>query len=57
MLERFQTFPEPSTQAGTLDELQGNLKEVIELCLEELSPDELEHLSEFIGFQQISVAV
>lgn len=45
------------TQATSLDELQINLKEVIELCLEELSPDELNNLSEFIGFQQISVAV
>ncbi len=50
-------LPGAYTQAETLDELQGNLKEVIELCLEELSPDELENLSEFIGFQQISVAV
>lgn len=50
-------LPGAYTQAISLDELQDNLKEVIELCLEELSPDELENLSEFIGFQQISVAV
>ena len=30
------------TQATSLDELQSNLKEVIELCLEELSSDEME---------------
>jgi predicted RNase H-like HicB family nuclease len=50
-------LPGAYTQATSLDELQENLKEVIELCLEELSPDELENLSEFIGFQQISVTV
>lgn len=50
-------LPGAHTQAETLDELQVNLREVIELCLEELSPDELSNLSEFVGFQQISVAV
>ncbi|MCG8311372.1 MAG: type II toxin-antitoxin system HicB family antitoxin [Cytophagales bacterium] len=49
--------PGAYTQATSLDELQDNLREVIELCLEELDPDELENLSEFIGFRQISVAV
>lgn len=28
-------IPGAHTQAETLDELQGNLKEVVELCLEE----------------------
>jgi len=50
-------LPGAHTQAATLDELQINLKEVIELCLEELDPDEINNLSEFIGFQQISIAV
>jgi len=50
-------LPGAHTQATSLDELQENLKEVISLCLEELSADELSGLSEFIGFQQISVAV
>ncbi len=50
-------LPGAHTQAATLDELRSNLKEVIELCLEELKSDELNSLSEFIGFQQISVAV
>ncbi|MEQ8417172.1 MAG: type II toxin-antitoxin system HicB family antitoxin [Imperialibacter sp.] len=50
-------LPGAHTQASTLDELQTNLKEVVELCLEELSPEELGNLSEFIGFQQISVSV
>ena len=50
-------LPGAYTQAVTLDELQTNLKEVIELCLEELSIEELRDLSEFVGFQQISVAL
>ena len=50
-------LPGAQTQAATLDELQINLREVIELCLEEMSKEELNDLSEFIGFQQISIAV
>ena len=46
-------LPGAHTQAASLDELQDNLKEVIGFCLEELSPDELDSLSEFVGFQQI----
>jgi predicted RNase H-like HicB family nuclease len=44
------------TQAKTLDELQKNLKEVIELCLEEMSPEDREKLPEFVGVQQVEVA-
>ena len=33
-------IPGAHTQAETLDELQTNLKEVLELCLEEMEPDE-----------------
>ena len=33
-------IPGAHTQAETLDELQIKLKEVIELCLEEMDPDE-----------------
>ena len=50
-------LPGAYSQAETLDELQKNLKEVIELCLEELSPEEISELPELIGFQQISVEV
>jgi len=50
-------LPGAHTQAASLDELKDNLKEVIELCLAGLSTEELDSLSEFIGFQQISVAV
>ncbi len=50
-------LPGAYTQAESLDELQKNLKEVVELCVEKLSEDELNNLEEFIGFQQISIAV
>ncbi|MBK1724673.1 type II toxin-antitoxin system HicB family antitoxin [Thiocystis violacea] len=46
-------FPGAHTQAETLDELQVNLKEVIEMLLEDGDPV-LE--SEFVGVQQIAVA-
>ena len=44
------------TQAETLDELPQNLKEVLELCLEEYR-ENLEDLPHFIGVQQIEVGV
>jgi predicted RNase H-like HicB family nuclease len=43
------------TQGETLDELQRNLKEVLELCLEEYKGP-VEDLPYFIGLQQIEVA-
>ncbi|WP_237251722.1 type II toxin-antitoxin system HicB family antitoxin [Thioalkalivibrio nitratireducens] len=46
-------FPGAHSQAETLDELQSNLKEVIEMLLEDGEP-QLE--SEFVGVQQIAVA-
>ena len=50
-------LPGAHTQGATLDELYQNLKEVVGLCLEELTEEELNNLPEFIGVQQISVAV
>lgn len=50
-------LPGAHTQAKSLDQLQINLKEVIELCLEELTADEIADLPEFIGFQQIAIDV
>ncbi len=44
------------TQAATLDELQKNLKEVLELCLEEYQ-EPIEELPKFVGLQQIEVAI
>jgi len=42
------------TQAESLDELQQNLKEVLELCLEEYG-GKIEDISQFVGIQQIEV--
>jgi len=48
-------IPGAHTQAETLDELQRNLKEVVELCLEEMDAESKKHLPEFVGIQQIEV--
>jgi predicted RNase H-like HicB family nuclease len=47
--------PGAHTQAATLDELQENLKEVLELCLEE-NKEMNTKLPKFVGLQQIEVA-
>jgi len=49
-------IPGAHTQAATLDELQRNLKEVLELCLEEYKGS-LDELPRFVGLQQIEIAV
>jgi predicted RNase H-like HicB family nuclease len=46
-------FPGAHSQASTLDELNKNLKEVVEMLLEEGEP-ELE--GEFVGTQNVVVA-
>ena len=50
-------IPGAHTQADTLDELQIRLKEVIELCLEEMNPEDKETIPEFVGLQQVAVAL
>jgi predicted RNase H-like HicB family nuclease len=50
-------IPGAHTQAETLDELQKNLKEVVELCLEEMDAETRNQLPEFVGLQQVEVAV
>jgi predicted RNase H-like HicB family nuclease len=50
-------LPGAHTQGETLDELQKNLKEVVELCLEEMSSEEKEQIPEFVGIQQVAVAI
>jgi predicted RNase H-like HicB family nuclease len=50
-------IPGAHTQAETLDELQANLREVLDLCLEEYGLDNLDELPRFVGIQQIEVAV
>ena len=49
-------IPGAHTQAATLDELQKNLKEVVELCLEEKTISE-DDIPQFVGLQQIQIAV
>jgi predicted RNase H-like HicB family nuclease len=46
-------FPGAHSQAPTLDELQANLREVIEMLLED-GPPRLQ--SEFVGTQEVVVA-
>ena len=50
-------IPGAHTQAETLDELQENLQEVVELCLEEMDAETKSQLPEFFGLQQIEVAI
>jgi len=47
-------IPGAHTQGATLDELQVNLKEVLQLCLEEYG-DSISELPRFVGLQQIEV--
>lgn len=47
-------IPGAHTQGTTLDELQKNLMEVLELCLEEYQGT-TEDLPRFVGLQQIEV--
>jgi predicted RNase H-like HicB family nuclease len=49
-------IPGAHTQAETLDELQENLIEVLELCLEEMEPENKQHLPQFVGIQQVVVS-
>jgi len=49
-------IPGAHTQGETLDELQRNLKEVLELCLAELGQS-ADDLPKFVGLQQIEVGV
>ena len=50
-------LPGAHTQAKTLDKLHENLKEVITLCIENMTNKELKNLPHFVGFQQMSVVV
>jgi predicted RNase H-like HicB family nuclease len=49
-------IPGAHSQGATLDELRDNLKEVLELCLEEYKGEE-DDLPHFVGLQQIEVSV
>jgi len=47
-------IPGAHSQGETLDELHNNMREVLELCLEEYE-DEFDGLPRFVGLQQIEV--
>jgi len=49
-------IPGAHSQGASLDELQKNLKEVLELCIEELG-ELSEELPRFVGLQQIEVSI
>jgi len=49
------SIPGAHTQASNLDELQKNLKEVIELCLQEMDTEEKKGLPEFVGLIQLEI--
>ena len=49
-------IPGAHTQAETLDELQKNLTEVLELCLEEMDIEVKQDLPQFVGIQQVEVS-
>lgn len=49
-------LPGAHTQGASLDELHSNLKEVLELCLEEYKGS-LDDLPRFVGLQQVEVAL
>ena len=48
--------PGAHTQAETLDELQRNLQEVLELCLEE-NPELVDETLQFVGTQQVEIVL
>ncbi len=52
------SIPGAHTQGASLDELHRNLKEVLELCLEETKASgDMADFPQFVGLQQIEVAV
>ena len=51
------SIPGAHTMGETLEELEENLKEVVALCLEELTPDEKELLAEFESLGKFEVAL
>ena len=51
-------LPGAYTQANSLDELQKNLEEVTQLCIEEMSTSEINLLqNKFIGTQEVKIAI
>ena len=42
--------PGAHSQATTLDELYHNLQDVLQLCIQEMTDEELNNLPDFIGY-------
>ncbi len=49
-------IPGAHSQAASLDELHQNLKEVLELCIEEQKP-EIDNLPSLVGLQEIDCGI
>jgi len=49
--------PGAHSQASSLDELHLNLQDVLQLCIQEMTDEELNNLPDFVGYQEISIAV
>ncbi|HDQ26112.1 MAG TPA: type II toxin-antitoxin system HicB family antitoxin [bacterium] len=49
-------IPGAHTQAESMDELIANLKEVLELCLEEQKKSRIK-IPQFVGVQEIEVSI
>jgi predicted RNase H-like HicB family nuclease len=50
-------IPGAHTHAETLEELQVHLKEVIELCLEEMDKDDIKYIPDFVALSQVEIAI
>ncbi|MCP5104571.1 MAG: type II toxin-antitoxin system HicB family antitoxin [bacterium] len=50
-------IPGAHTQGETLDEVHKNLKEVVKMCVVEMSPQAKLRLPEFVGIQQVEVTL
>lgn len=48
-------IPGGQTQGDTLDELHKNLKDVVKLCWDEMTPEEKKGVPEFMGIQKVEV--
>jgi predicted RNase H-like HicB family nuclease len=50
-------IPGAHTQSDSIDELYVHLREVIELCLEEMDEEEINDIPDFFSVSQVEVAV
>ncbi len=50
-------IPGAYTQAESLDDLNENLKVLVEMCLEEMDSEEIQKLPQFVGIQQLEIDI